>query len=125
MSEELKTNIENILYSYIQVLEEHYGQVRHKELPDAISQIEQAFKDAGYKDLSAGSCPHDNYLLKHVDNRDKCDYCGKPRVELLTGQEWYDRFDVEYREVVNLDDRIDFRNPDVLSAARKAAGLEG
>ena len=69
---------------------------------DVIKQIKRAFKDAGYSKSALASI------------KAKMDIMG-----MMTGQEWYDRFKVEF-----IKDETAFYNGDMLAVARRAAGIE-
>lgn len=94
-----------------------------------VAQIKQAFEEAGYvksgyanfKSLKVPDEPLDTLQVKHEPS-------------LMTGQEWYDRFEKELSHEIygdtNPSDKVDCEgipyacSCDLLDAAKRAAGLD-
>lgn len=76
-------------------------------------QIKQAFKDAGWRDVM------------HLEDRAKQgQFVANKRVELLSGQEWYDRFRVALR-----NKKLEGKSPEAVlmicdAAAQEASGIQ-
>lgn len=77
----------------------------YKTAPKAIAQIKQAFAEEGW-------CAPIHFI-------DRGDGIKVSAEQVMTGQEWYDRFEKEIRK----NGKADF-NKELLEAAKKAAGLE-
>lgn len=72
---------------------------------DAIAQIKQVFADEGYiKEIDVSTPAITNY----------------DRPKLLTGADWYERFEIEYAKILDFGQTKSGR---AIKAARKASGL--
>lgn len=90
-------------------------------LDTQIAQIKQAFAEAGY--ISHNSkiywAKHDDkmYIVNGSDPIKRVSLS-----TLMTGQEWYDRFEKQVRKSPDVDD-WHYTHLEVLEAAKKASGL--
>lgn len=82
--------------------EEHYVEDKLTQAK-AIAQIHQAFAEEGYTTA--------DQLAKNLSSK----------INIMTGQEWYDRFEKELEPIRRTMPRTIFK---VKEAARKAAGIE-
>lgn len=78
--------------------------------------VKQAFKDSGWLDTN------------QLGGIRSTTVYGKPGVEFMIGQEWYDRFESEISNIKSEGmvgrGHIWYTDDEILDAARKAAGLE-
>lgn len=87
----------------------------HMESQEFRDEIKQAFAEAGYV----------NDVYRKTINDAFLDGV-KSEAGLMTGQEWYDRFEKEYTGLLSPGQMHadDLTEEDVLKAAKRAAGLE-
>jgi hypothetical protein len=106
MSDELKDKLKQILFELGTTYVSLDAKGDESDLDEAVAQIDQAYKDAGYV----------NYIPKEV---------GDELANRLTGQEFYDSFIKELQKqnwIGNKESRSYFVS-DIDRAARKAAGI--
>lgn len=117
---------------------------RAKQLPDgetevgrvtAIKQIKQGLQEAGYAQVDKRKYRDElgreyiQYTITYADGSGE--YARVPQFDLMTPQEWYDRFKKELKgkifpnhcteDIVNVAGTLE----ECRAAARKASGLEG
>lgn len=80
-------------------------------LESNIAQIKKAFADEGY-------IPYKPYYEIPEDQRKEAEWWSKTPT-ILTGQEWYDRFKVEFTK----DQTVSYSG-DMLAVAKRAAGIK-
>jgi hypothetical protein len=111
-------------------------EIHANHVAEAISQIKQAFKEAGWKQVGIVG----NVIEKVADRHEYVGANGRPNIPIMTGQEWYDRFKKELESVElpsmpsvlnaygdELDKgrwRATTTAVEIMKAAKKAAGLE-
>ena len=112
MTDELKDKLVKILLLYSEYVKLDAGDARvgtvYLNTEDAIVQLEQAFKDAGWVIRSEGGV---------LMTEDKI----AERLGLMSGQEFYDRL---FENLPFADENAMFNWADVNRAAKRAAGLE-
>lgn len=72
-----------------------------------VKDIKQVFDDAGYEIVPDGTIPTFKSYLKQV----------------MTGQQWYDRFASEYKQLRQDDDTYEKLTERMIEAAKRAARL--
>lgn len=116
------SNVDNKL-RYI--LEDWYPGTQYS---DVIPQIKQAFSEAGY----INGIDYADWLTRRQripeGLRGYMDFVAKNKglkvpPRLMTGQEWYDRFEKEYRKLGGYPDDVNI-NSNAMEAARKASGVD-
>lgn len=114
MESNLDEKLSRVLDSYFsyspQELEYLTTKQKHDIYLRTIEQIKQAFMEAGY----GGPAAINDELLHELSDR-----IMSIKSNMMTGQEWYDRFKVELVK----DESVSY-NGDILAVARKAAGIE-
>jgi hypothetical protein len=116
-----KPTLDEKLKLIIQGLPDPDGSISDGDMEDGIAQIKQAFQDEGY----ARQWMDDNTFATPRKVLEKLPTYNKP---LMTGQEFYNRFEKEYHmraDWISADVEMgDDAEHDVLLAARLAAGLD-
>lgn len=111
---DLDSRIRGVLNWYFNVANPDIG-LRVSESNQAIERIKQAFIDAGWRQ---GQGPYQDAMLDAI----------KKEAGLMTGQEWYDRFQDELKGRVfphgDTNRYVANAVNEMLDAAKKAAGIE-
>lgn len=84
------------------------------EINEAIAQIEQIFADEGW--LPIKPSPSDSFTIKALPTH----------ANLMTGQEWYDRFEKHYKDLAIYPEPNPLKlvmESQAIRAAKRAAGL--
>jgi hypothetical protein len=85
--------------------------IQSYDYPKMVSKIKQAFQEAGWVKLKVPNHAEGDVVELHAEG-------------LMTGQEWYDRFEKEYLKAIGYPNVIGKVDHSARIAARRAAGLE-
>lgn len=132
MSDVLRAKLQDVILG----LPDRDGGITDGDMEDGIAQIEQAFADEGYVHTDVrekadkllqdminmhANMRHDlvRLGLTYTPTQHVADFSGGKLSKLMTGQEWYDRFEKELAEMNPYHEKVE---PDyALAAAKRAA----
>jgi len=124
----MNTNLQARLREVVRRCDVSNNEVEGISEDRAIAEIIQAFEDEGWlsPDKVEKTQKLVNQMVQTVQDMAKLPVTVR-EIGTMTGQEWYDRFAGELRTTADENGcgEIDYHSDEILSAAKRASGIEG